>query len=235
MRAIYYYRDGGNDFFVIMKRGECIWDSRRSTAYNKTTNIKIGECYDIEYTENKDPSSKREREGGNYFTIITNRHNSTFEERKQNIFEAMKIIIDEFYTTKVELKDTYEIKKNVFFAENGYVFDIYMGFQAIAKLYRQEKLLNISKIVNEYYKKVNLEATKIFERKDGETDTSLQCIEYVKRVKKRDFGFFTSKEKVIKHIHKLIQNFAKKSYNDLIDELQDKTLQHFKYPEMENN
>ena len=25
MRAICYYKDGGNDFFVIIKRGECIF------------------------------------------------------------------------------------------------------------------------------------------------------------------------------------------------------------------
>lgn len=233
MKAIYFYRDVCVDLFIIIKRGECIWNGRRITGYKVQKGIKYGECYEIEYTEEKDASSKREKMGGNYFTIITKKHESSFEERKQNLFDAMQIIIDEFFTTFEERNGTYDIKKNLWFAETGLQQEIEMGFGAIEKMFRQEKLSKETQIAKRIKQEFEKSSAYTMCKKENEIDSKWDSIEYIKRVKKRDFGIFTSDPKVIDHIHKLIQQSARTCYNNLIDELQDKTLTHFKYKEKE--
>lgn len=207
--AVLYSKDFYNDCYILLKNGDCVFETRRCISFNLKKDILCGDVVKVEFSPNGN------FEDNPYFKILEKK-NSNFFEREQNLIFAIRLFINNAYSSASERNNrAHTIVNNVPFFESNYFDEITNLFDALKKFYTKEKLqvkANFVKNIFHEFKQNSINTLGIVENDKFNKNYAKLCVQ---NIRKQYFSLFTSTKKVVDAIHELIKNSANENLNKI--------------------
>ncbi len=211
--AVFFFKDMGTDYFMILKAGDCIFQDRRDILMRGQKGRLYGSRVGVEVAKNGEEFPT----GNVYFRIVEEKSESS-QQRFDNLVEAFRIYTNNAYTTQVErTKSVGEVSGEVF-CENLYFEILSTLMTGLESFYKGEKNKQGAKFVRGVIKEFEDNAINTLGRAAGADRGSMDEFPlYVKRIKKQHFGLFTPTREVIRGIHDLVRDDALAKLDKIVE------------------